>query len=311
MGLLLLLLLAVAPTTYAGHSEYSGLIVFGDSLSDPGNAYAITGQEAVAPYDVVPSAAYAIGGHHFSNGKTYVEKLARSIHLNSSAKAAFDPELAKATNYAVGGARARTGTTSIDMTTQVGAFLSDVGGSAPADALYVIWLGGNDIRDALGAAFIDPTLATSFAILNDAVTTEAANIGALVASGATRFLILNAPNLGVVPAVTALGPGAVGAAVAFSAGYNDGLDTALDGLELFFPGIEITRFDAFSFLAAVVADGPAYGLPNTLMPCLTFGVIEDAVCDKPKSYLFWDGIHPTTATHGVLAAELETVLDGA
>jgi hypothetical protein len=43
---------------------------FGDSLSDPGNFYVVTGQQSVAPYAPIPSAPYAIGGHHFTNAAT-------------------------------------------------------------------------------------------------------------------------------------------------------------------------------------------------------------------------------------------------
>jgi phospholipase/lecithinase/hemolysin len=313
MSFSLMLLLVVAQSTYAGDTAYSGLVVFGDSLSDPGNVYALTGQQSVAPYDEpVPTFPYAIGGNHFSNGKTYVERLARSLHLNVTAKATFNPEIVRATNYAVGAARARVGGPPrlLDLTGEVNAFLSDFGMSAPSDALYVIWIGGNDIRDALEAAFVDQTLATSFAILEAALLGEATNIGSLAAAGATDFLVLNAPNLAVAPAVTALGPQAIGAAMMFSAGYNNGLSDALDGLQLIFPNIEITRFDTFAFLTTVAANGAAFGLPQTMVPCLTFFVLEDAVCDKPKEYMFWDAVHPTTATHKLLARKVEKALIG-
>lgn len=311
MSLLSMLLLVAIPSTYAGDAGYSGLVVFGDSLSDSGNVYALTGEESVAPYAPVPDFPYAIGGHHFSNGKTYVERLARSLHLNVTAKATFNPGIVRATNYAVGAARARVGGPPrlLDLTGEVSAFLSDFGNKAPSDALYVIWIGGNDVRDALEAAFVDPTLATSFAILEAAVLAEAANIGALAVAGAKHFLVLNTPNIGVTPAVTAFGPQAIGAAMMFGAGYNNGLNDALDGLKLIFPDIEITRFDTFAFLTTVAANGAEFGLPNTTVPCLTFGVAEeDAVCNKPKSWVFWDAVHPTTATHKLLAREVEKAL---
>ena len=258
----------------------------------------------------MPTFPYAIGGNHFSNGKTYVERLARSLHINVTAKATFNPDIIRATNYAVGAARARVGGPErlLDLTGEVSAFLSDFGNRAPADALYVVWIGGNDVRDALEAAFVDPTLATSFQILEDAVIGAATNIGALVAGGATDFLVLNSPNLAVTPAVMALGPQAIGAAMMFSAGFNNGLSDALDGLEMMFPHIGITRFDTFAFLTTVAGNGAAFGLPNTTVPCLTFFVVEDTVCDKPKEYMFWDAIHPTTATHKLLARKVEKAL---
>ena len=55
------------------------LVVFGDSLSDPGNIYLLTGQVATAPYEVIPGAPYDIGGNRFTNGRTWAEALAARI----------------------------------------------------------------------------------------------------------------------------------------------------------------------------------------------------------------------------------------
>ena len=54
------------------------------------------------------------------------------------------------TNFAVVGARTVTlgMPPTIDLQTQIGHFFFSRRGIAPADALYVIFIGGNDIRDA-------------------------------------------------------------------------------------------------------------------------------------------------------------------
>jgi phospholipase/lecithinase/hemolysin len=73
-----------APDWAAAQSRFSGIVVFGTSLSDPGNAFVLVG-DANTPPDfaldplLIPSAPYAKGGHHFSNGATWVEHYARSI----------------------------------------------------------------------------------------------------------------------------------------------------------------------------------------------------------------------------------------
>ena len=36
-------------------------------------------------------------------------------------------------------------------------------------------------------------------------------------------------------------------------------------------------------------------------PCLRFGVVQGAVCTRPWQFLFWDGIHPTTTGHLIVA----------
>jgi phospholipase/lecithinase/hemolysin len=34
---------------------------------------------------------------------------------------------------------------------------------------------------------------------------------------------------------------------------------------------------------------------------LRFGVIQNAVCEEPSDFLFWDGVHPTAAGHRIVA----------
>ena len=306
----LMVLLIFAPVIAFG-DEYPPstdptLVVFGDSLSDGGNFFVSTGTYSVRPFDFVPSAPYAIGGFHFSNGRIWVEQLAARLHDSRSG----EPSLRRPgrfTNYASGGARSRSGTTGFDLGDQVGLFLSDFGGRAPRESVYVMWTGSNDIRDALDALLIDPTGATSAGILQAAVTATADNLIALYGSGAQSFLVVNAPNIGLTPAVRAFGPQAEVAALQLSVLYNQGLAQALDGLAVL-PGISIARFDVFSLLGQVVADPEAAGFTNVTESCITPDVFVGAICDRPADYLFWDGIHPTSAGHRHLAdAALEVL----
>jgi outer membrane lipase/esterase len=144
------LLIGLPAVTHA-QGGFDQVFIFGDSLSDAGNVYALTGETSKAPYAILPTRPYAIGGHHFSNGKTWAERLAQELNDVSGGKASFDSP-GKNGNYAFGGARANPGGsgTSPHAGTQVSMYLNDYGG-ASADALYVIQFGGNDIRDALVA----------------------------------------------------------------------------------------------------------------------------------------------------------------
>src|SRR5829696_289095 len=102
-------LAATVPTLSARqHAPYSGIVVFGTSLSDSGNAFALRGGTSTPPdYDLnpllIPNAPYARGGHHFSNGATWVEQFARARGLADSVRPAF-ASASQATNFAVGGA---------------------------------------------------------------------------------------------------------------------------------------------------------------------------------------------------------------
>ncbi|HHO67959.1 MAG TPA: GDSL family lipase [Gammaproteobacteria bacterium] len=284
--------------------RYSDLVFFGDSLSDPGNAFVLTGEVSRRPFQLIPDAPYARGGHHFSNGRTWAEQFARELHQRSG-PALRRPD--RFSNYAVGSARARA-EGSVHLATQVALYLGNRGGADP-HALYTLLIGGNDLRDALTALATDPSGAGSAAILGEAVTAIADNIAALAAAGARHFLVFNGPDLSLVPAVRLQGPLAQGAARLLAMQFNQGLSMALDQLALAFPGIELTRFDLFGLFNEVVANPRAFGFREVGQTCITPGVIVGAVCKRPRRYLFWDGIHPTRAGHHVIAEAVEERLE--
>lgn len=297
----------------------NGLVIFGDSLSDPGNHFVQFGMASHQPFEVVPDWPYAIGGHHFSNGATWAEQLTRALSTpNSGAPALRAPGVF--TNYAVGRARARQCTdvpaacpggeypfSVVDLKFEVDRCLVDSAGTASPDAVYVIWIGNNDLQDALAAAQADPTLATSVAIIHAAIGSEAAAIQSLYAAGARTFLVPAVANFALTPAVRALGPAAQYAAAMFAGAYNGGLaqmESQLGAL----PGIHFITFDTNTFLGRIEADPAAFGLANAMDPCLTFGVVGNAICASPEEYLFWDGIHPTRRGHSLLASAIRRAI---
>ena len=297
----------VAPVLASAQGRPSELIFFGDSLSDSGNAFALQRVNNTPPsYSVdallIPDDAYARGGHHFSNGPTWAEDFAQSLGLAADANPSFRDANPRATDYAVGGARA-AGATDFNLPIQVQVFLQDFGGHAPADALYVIEIGGNDLRDALAAlgAGHDPT-----PIIGAAVASVAGNITALYNAGARKFLVWNAPNIGLSPAVRMLGPAAMFGGLQVTLAYNSNLATALMGLGAL-PGIKIMPFDFFGVLNAVVANPASFGLTDVVDPCISPND-PPFVCSNPDGYLFWDGIHPTKVAHAILAGKVAQTL---
>jgi phospholipase/lecithinase/hemolysin len=278
--------------------ESTSLVFFGDSLTDPGNHYIAFGQVARPPYQPVPVYPYAMGGHHFSNGPTWAEDLTDELDTSVSGKPALR-EPGVFTNYAVGRARARAGAPvfpDFDLGTQVEAFLTDFEGQAPANRTYVVWIGANDLFDALEALQLDPSGATSMGIVQQAITATAESIQLLWGAGAREFLVLNLADPALTPYVRSLGPVAQGASTQLTAAYNGALAQALASLGAL-PQIQIRQFDVNAFLHTVVSSPDRYGLRDVQDSCLTFGVVTNAVCADPDRYLFWDGIHPTRAGH--------------
>lgn len=311
-ALLCLLLLSALPAA-ARADEPRSLVFFGDSLTDPGNHYIAFGEVTRPPYQPVAIYPYAMGGHHFSNGPTWAEDLTDELDTPVSGKPALR-EPGVFTNYAVGRARARPAAPvfpDFDLGTQVGAFLTDFGGHAAANRTYVIWIGANDLDDALEALQVDQTGATSIGIIQQAIGATAESVQMLWAAGARDFFVINLADPALTPYVRSLGPVAQGAATQLATAYNGGLAQALGALGAL-PQIQIRQFDMNAFLHTVVSTPARYGLRDVENACLRFGVATNAVCADPNHYLFWDGIHPTRAGHLIISfALLKTALASA
>ena len=111
--IILTLLVSVSGNALANNDlAITGIHAFGTSLSDEGNAFIACGGQSVPPYDNLTSflnaapgdAPYARGGHHFSNGSTWVEPLAKSLGVNNSALPVRQNPVG--TNYAQAGTTA-------------------------------------------------------------------------------------------------------------------------------------------------------------------------------------------------------------
>jgi phospholipase/lecithinase/hemolysin len=198
------------------------------------------------------------------------------------------PSFLGGTDFAVGGAMTSPGTFSL--VNQMSSFMSALGaGSAPSGALYVIAGGGNNVRGALesiggGAPFFPTVGSASFTYAND--------IGQMVdqlqAKGVpnSNIIVWNAPNVGLAPAVQATGFGTVGTQIA------DALNGALLTRLATEPGVKV--FDVFG-----LGGSPgAAAFTNKTDACGAAGV---GGC---LTSLFWDGIHPTTAAHGLIASQM-------
>jgi len=321
-GCLAFLLVPTTPSAAQGGEP--PLVVFGDSISDSGNAFAFIHLNATPPdfglnAILVPSAPYAIGGHHFTNGDTWVEQFAARFGVGQYTLPAFASANPKAMNFAVATARARDdGTCGANPTPEchpslallIASFLQKTGGVAPPQTLYVIQIGGNDLRDALSAAFGQPPDPAGAAlILQQAVQGIADGIATLYAAGARHFLVWNVPSQALSPAARLLNLSIPGfqSGAAFATGLfnytlshdSDPQPDVVDGLRTL-PGIDIRLFNADGLLAAVVISPGTFGFTNARDACVTPGTAP-FTCRTPDQYVFWDGIHPTTAAHGVIA----------
>jgi thermolabile hemolysin len=244
----------------SANAAFSDAIVFGDSLTDTGNAYSIS-------LGAIPQSPPHYQGR-FSNGPVWVEYLASGLGLPAPT-----PSRAGGNNYALGGA------TTPGVVGQISTYLA--AHSPTADELFVVWVGGNDL---LNNNAIDVSVP---------VASLASSITTLANAGAEEFLVPNLPPLGQTP--SRHGSSNETLMDNLSIAFNTQLETALATLETNL-SITIHRLDVFGNMQRLLADPLAHGFTNVTNRAYSGGV----VVPNPDEYLFWDGIHPTGAAHAWL-----------
>ena len=293
-----------------GFSDIYDIYIFGGSLSDNGNLAALPNFEFLSS----PFLPYDSG---FSNGPRAVEVLADELGLAATPSLhLLPPFYPQGTNFAVAGARAVTlGTApTVDLPTQIGAFLGSQGGVAPKDALYVVFIGGNDIRDARDSG--DKRQAK--AIIREAVDGISDAIHALVSAGTEHILVANSPDIGDIPETRALGSKKFAKqATKLTKSFNKQLEKALRKLEHDLD-IDIQRFDTFRFFRFVRNNAGLLGFSNAQDACFrsavffVTGVPEfHPDCNGGLSFdefVFFDEIHPTAKVHHLAGREMAGVV---
>jgi outer membrane lipase/esterase len=266
----------------AGASPYTSMVVFGDSLSDSGNAALAVGSTApaITGNSYVPSKPYSPYAD-FSNGNVWAVDVASKLGV--PLQPSFTPG---GTNFALGGA------TSGGLVSQAALYLASTPGHlASSTALYVVEGGGNDARAALGLIGGGADIATT---IQNTSLSFAANIASIVTSlkaggGTPHIIVWDTPNIGLAPAVAAGPAGSAALGSLLATDMNLALAAALA------PFSDVSIFDIYGLGTSIAANPAGFGFSNATDAC---GAILGADCSQ---YVYWDGIHPTAAAHMVIA----------
>jgi phospholipase/lecithinase/hemolysin len=250
--------------------HYTGLVAFGDSLTDVGNRFTATGgaEPASPPYDA----------GRWSDGPIWLERLAAGLGLSDPTPSALG-----GTDYAAADAGtalsgyAHNGSANIG--TQVTAYLS-THPTVDGDPLFVIWGGTNDF-----GPHTTPDPAESVANLS-------AEITELAKAGARQFLVPDLMPLGEVPAIRRPGPAAEAQYDDLATQFNTRLAAAAVQLEAGL-GIKVHHLDVYGLVEQVLADPGAFGITDVTDQAKSGDEGDPgAVAPNPDQYLFWDNIHP-------------------
>lgn len=294
---------ALALAASSAHAQrFSGVISFGDSLSDAGNV-GLAQNPAGGPSQSFTT----------NPDPVMVELLARHFGFTQT------PSLIGGSNFAWGGACSLTATGPTTppcsapnvprLNAQIGQHLG-TGNVANPNALYTVWMGANDIFGSLPIWGAAPATAQANAQAGGVTVATATiqQIGRLQAAGARNIVVLNLPNLGATPQFSS-GPlaaaGPLGTLAAVS--YNGALSQGLSQL-----GTGIIPINVFALVDEVRANPGLFGLTNVTGTACNIGVLpgnSSLFCSRAalvapgaeNAFLFADGVHPTGAAHRLLA----------
>jgi outer membrane lipase/esterase len=282
-------LVGIAHATGNPNSTFSNVITFGDSLSDAGNISLSEVPSFQPPQKFTTNP-----------GTITVQKVAAGLGFNLTAS------LAGGNDYAWGGAGIYNNSPGTPdgvptITMQVNTYLASHP-TLDSHALYTMWGGANDIF------YATTTPATAQTQIVAAAQQEVKLLGELQAAGAKNILVFNLPNIGLTPDATEAGASAASALTTLSVVYNGQLNAGIGQLNK-----GIIPINAFALLTQVINNPGAYGFSNVTTPAC--GVGSNSVLCGPQgsglpytyapgtntSYLFADGVHPTTGADKMLS----------
>ncbi len=284
-------------STAAAATDFSNVIVFGDSLSDNGNI-----SLATAP-GIQPPLRFTT-----NPGTTTAENVASGLGFT------LKPSAAGGTDFAWGGAGFVNNVAAVPtIPQQLQMYLGTTGGKADGNALYQVWGGANDIFYLSGALTNPNAIAAGTA---SAAQAELGVLGALQAAGARYVVVYNLPDLGKTPASAAGGAAAQAGASQLAVLYNGVLNSGL--MQLSNNGLNIIPVNTFALLNEAVANPSAYGFSNVTTPACSGSSIQcgpqgsglpySYAAGTNQTYLFADGVHPTTAADAMLGQYVLSVL---
>lgn len=292
------------------------IVVFGDSFSDTGNLFAITGGA------LPPGPPYNAG--RFTNGNVWIEYLADLMELNppSPHYTVENP----GTNYAIAGAASGDSPTTTWTPALTGApitlpakglrlqtkdFLDNCGvDCCSPEMLFVIWVGANDFA-FLGEG---PTYENIINNIKDSIE------DLIGGAGATKILVLNLPQLASFPAgvgiytslfVNQSLPDGLPESIEM---YNERLKDVLKEINADNEDVNIIHADIAPLFDEAASNPVKFGLDDmqdTGIPRLDEAALFTQGSLKylnVENALWFDGVHPTTTFHEALATEVHRIV---
>jgi outer membrane lipase/esterase len=274
------------------------VVTFGDSLSDNGNLFLLSGGTAPgdAGFGLYPS-------RRFSSGLSFAEIFAGGPMRNFPLATPANVNVGSI-NYAVGGSRTSGAMTPGPTTQQqIGLFLG-TGGRFGITDIVTLWGGANNLFQAIPGAAATPAtaVATMVGVSNAAAADLGAQMTVLAGAGARTIVSLNLPNFSGLPAYN-FGPGAPANALAgaSSGAFNVALAGQQAAVAAANPGANIVSVDVASLFTAVQASPASFGFANASQACIRVVACATGTLATQNTFAFWDDVHPTETGYRLVA----------
>lgn len=281
--------------------SFSNLFIFGDSMSDTGNLASIT--------DDFPPAYY---NNRLSNGPVAVEILGEKLGLSANPSLHLINQNS-GSNYAVASAKSG-GSRSLDLNSQINAFLAAYRFSVPNDALYLMFIGGNDVRSVRNVQDSQSVETT----LQNAANNVKQNISRLINSGAKYIVVMNSIDMGNLPEAllsdlqSSHEPTLSERTTENTRHFNDFLEETFDDIEDEFD-IKIAEFDSFEFLSQVIDEAESFNFSYVREPCFFHSTLTfHSDCNfgqNANAFLFFDEKHPSARGHVLIGNALFEIVE--
>uniref|UniRef100_A0A0E0MDG5 GDSL esterase/lipase EXL3 n=1 Tax=Oryza punctata TaxID=4537 RepID=A0A0E0MDG5_ORYPU len=327
-----------AKTTARQQPSSPALIVFGDSIVDPGNNNGI---------NTIIKANFPPYGHdfhnhrptgRFCNGRIPTDFIASRLGLKELLPPYLSPELS--TEDLLTGVSFASGGTGFDpLTARLASVISmadqlvmfeqykervrGAGGEARvaemmSRGIFAICAGSDDVANTYFTMRARPGYDhASYAAL--LVHHAAAFVDELVKAGARKVAMIGMPPIGCVPSQRTMSGGMERRCSEghneIAVAYNAGMKRRMEEMEMqarkTHPGTKtkLVFMDIYSFLMDMMMRPRAYGFTESTMGCCGTGLLEvsvlcnavtSSVCHPVSDYLFWDSYHPTEKAYSIL-----------
>jgi phospholipase/lecithinase/hemolysin len=265
----------------------SHLVVFGDSLSDPGNL-----SRSTLGF-VVPHKIFYQG--RFSNGPVWADYVENSLRWTVD-------------NFAVGGARTRPGTFPESLVVpslpeQIDKNISHLQKLDVKKTLITIWIGpnnylrnGSEFQDANGKPRVD-LLTQGVEQTISEIETEIYKIQKL---GFNRIVVGTMPELGGINRdPKGSSPSTDETLFMATRLHNQALNRMLERVMAKNSELKLVKYNSYDINHATFLDPKGYGFSRLNEPCFVGNINGDfygkeEFCSDPMGYKFWEYIHPNT-----------------